>query len=216
MKILARAIITLFAAAAVASEDDGRNWPTYGGTYSETHFSPLQQIDASSVARLGLAWTLDLDVTNSITVPLAVDGVIYVAAGLGIVHAVDAKSGKLLWRYDPQVAAVAGKKLRVTWGSSGSQRSAESSCSRGSSARSCTVKRACRLAIRDRRFLVDRPAATVSLTASTRFVRTPTRNVIAETTIRFRAPILLDDAPERRLLAERGMEVAVDGLEVKV
>jgi quinohemoprotein ethanol dehydrogenase len=119
MRIFSSFIVALIAATAAASEDDGRNWPTYGGTYSETHFSPLKEIDASSVSRLGLAWTLDLDVTNSITAPLAVDGVIYVAAGLGIVHAVDAKSGKLLWRYDPQVAAVAGKKLRVTWGTRG-------------------------------------------------------------------------------------------------
>jgi quinohemoprotein ethanol dehydrogenase len=33
-----------------------------------------------------------------------VDGVIYVASGYSFVHAVDAKTGKLLWRYDPEVA----------------------------------------------------------------------------------------------------------------
>ena len=50
--------------------------------------------------RLGLAWTLDLDVNNSITAPLAVNGVIYLGAGHGVIHAVEAKTGKLLWRHD--------------------------------------------------------------------------------------------------------------------
>jgi quinohemoprotein ethanol dehydrogenase len=102
--------------AVLANEQDGRNWAAYGRTFSEGHYSPLSQIDAGSVSRLGLKWALDLDVTNSITSPLAVDGVIYLAAGLSIVHAVDAKTGKLLWRYDPRVAEAAGKKLRAGWG----------------------------------------------------------------------------------------------------
>jgi quinohemoprotein ethanol dehydrogenase len=45
-----------------------------------------------------------------------VEGVIYVASGYSFVHAVDAKTGKLLWRYDPEVAKVAGTKLRTGWG----------------------------------------------------------------------------------------------------
>jgi quinohemoprotein ethanol dehydrogenase len=52
-------------------------------------------------------------------VPLAVDGVVYFTVGQSIVHAVDAQSGKLLWRYDPEVTKVAGRKLRITWGPRG-------------------------------------------------------------------------------------------------
>jgi quinohemoprotein ethanol dehydrogenase len=107
---------TLVDNNVLANERDGTNWPAYGRTFSEAHFSPLTQIDARTVERLGLAWTLDLDVSNSITAPLAIDGVIYLAAGYSIVHAVDAKSGRLLWRYDPRVPQVAGAKLRVGWG----------------------------------------------------------------------------------------------------
>jgi quinohemoprotein ethanol dehydrogenase len=101
---------------ALADDADGTNWPAYGRTYGESHFSPLTQINDKTVSRLGLAWSLDLDVTNSITAPLEVDGVIYLAAGYSIVHAVDAKTGKLLWRYDPKVALAAGVKLRMGWG----------------------------------------------------------------------------------------------------
>jgi quinohemoprotein ethanol dehydrogenase len=102
--------------AALGNEDDGTNWPAFGRTFSEGHYSPLTAINDGNVRRLGLAWSLDLDVTNSITAPLAVDGVLYLAAGHGIVHAVDAKSGRLLWRYDARAQEVAGEKLRMGWG----------------------------------------------------------------------------------------------------
>jgi hypothetical protein len=59
------------------------------------------------------AWSLDLEVTSSITAPLAVNGVVYLGAGHGVIHAVDARTGKLLWRYDPKAMEVNGKKLRV-------------------------------------------------------------------------------------------------------
>ena len=95
--------VTLAAAPAVtvdnkllADEADGRSWAAYGRTFGEGHYSPLTQINDKTVQRLGLAWSLDLDVTNMQTTPLAVDGVVYLAAGYSIVHAVDARSGKLL------------------------------------------------------------------------------------------------------------------------
>jgi quinohemoprotein ethanol dehydrogenase len=98
---------------------DGHNWPAYGRTFDETHFSPLAEINRETVPRLSLAWTLDLDVTSNQSTPLAVGGVIYVVSGYSIVHAVDAKTGKLLWRYDPEVAKVAGAKLRTAGGMRG-------------------------------------------------------------------------------------------------
>jgi quinohemoprotein ethanol dehydrogenase len=102
--------------AALSSERDGVNWPAYGRTFSEGHYSPLTQISDRNVGRLGLAWALDLDVSNSVTAPLAVNGVIYLGAGHGVIHAVDARSGKLLWRYDARAPEAAGEKLRVAWG----------------------------------------------------------------------------------------------------
>ena len=101
------------SATLIANEADGTNWASYGRTYSEDHASPLREIDSGNVGRLGLAWSLELpDIHNGATVPLAVDGVVYFTVGQSIVHAVDAQSGKLLWRYDPEVTKVAGRKLR--------------------------------------------------------------------------------------------------------
>jgi quinohemoprotein ethanol dehydrogenase len=105
---------------ALADEQDGTNWLAYGRTFSEDRYSPLNQINPETVARLGLAWSLELPGFNNVTSqPLAVDGVIYFAVGQAVVHAVDARTGRLLWRYDPQVARVAGRKLRWAWGSRG-------------------------------------------------------------------------------------------------
>ncbi|MEY4762898.1 MAG: hypothetical protein RLZZ200_2754 [Pseudomonadota bacterium] len=102
--------------ASLANEQDGTNWPAFGRTFRETHYSPLSQVNTESVKRLGLAWTLDLDVTNSITAPLAVNGVIYLGAGHGIIHAVEAKTGKLLWRHDARAMERNPDKLHVAWG----------------------------------------------------------------------------------------------------
>jgi quinohemoprotein ethanol dehydrogenase len=102
------------------SEPSGINWAGYGRTFDEQRYSPLKQIDARNVGKLGLAWSLELpDVHSVTTVPLAIDGVIYFAAGYSVVHAVDARTGKLLWRYDPEVGKVAPDKMRRAWGSRG-------------------------------------------------------------------------------------------------
>ena len=101
---------------ALGDEQDGTDWPAFGRTFSEGHYSPLTQINRDTVGRLGLAWSLDLEVTNSITAPLAVNGVVYLGAGHGIIHAVDARTGKLLWRHDAKAMEINGKKLRVAWG----------------------------------------------------------------------------------------------------
>ena len=102
--------------AVLGNEVDGTDWPAYGRTFSESRFSPVGQVNDSNVARLGLAWSLDLDVPNSITAPVEAGGVIYLAAGYSVVHAVRATDGHLLWRYDPKVPEAAGRKLRAGWG----------------------------------------------------------------------------------------------------
>lgn len=104
----------------IADESDGRNWMSYGRTYAETHASPLRQINTSNVSRLGLAWSAELpDVNNGATQPLAVDGVVYFTAGPSLVHAFDARTGKLLWRFDPKVNHISTKKMRYAWGPRG-------------------------------------------------------------------------------------------------
>ncbi len=94
-----------------ANTTTSANWPSYGLDYAETRFSKLKQIDAGNVARLGLAWSYDLESTRGVeATPLVVDGVMYVSASWSIVHAVDVRTGKRLWTYDPKVNREGGYK----------------------------------------------------------------------------------------------------------
>jgi quinohemoprotein ethanol dehydrogenase len=114
------AYATGYGGKEIANEQDGQNWLAYGRTYSEQHASPLAQITSDNVSRLGLVWSLDLPgVHNGLTVPLEVDGVVYFTVDQSLVHAVDVRTGKLLWRFDPEVYKVAGKKFRLSWGPRG-------------------------------------------------------------------------------------------------
>jgi quinohemoprotein ethanol dehydrogenase len=103
----------------VPTQRGGKNWAGYGGDENEQHYSPLAQINDGNVGKLGLAWYYDIDVPpNAFSAPVEVDGVLYFAAGYSVVQALDARTGKLLWRYDPSPSApeVAGEKLRGAWG----------------------------------------------------------------------------------------------------
>jgi len=81
-----------------------RDWPSYGLDYSETRFSKLSQITVDNVKDLGLVWSYDLASSRGVeATPLVVDGVMYVTAPWSVVHAIDARSGKNIWTYDPQV-----------------------------------------------------------------------------------------------------------------
>lgn len=89
----------------------GKDWPTHGFDYAETRFSPLSQISADNVENLGLAWSYNLGSERGVeATPLVVDGVMYVTASWSIVHALDAKTGKKLWTYDPEVPGEAGSR----------------------------------------------------------------------------------------------------------
>ena len=91
--------------ARVASESAaGTNWLLNGRTFDEAHFSPLRQISDKNVNSLGLAWYLEIDGAMGVVAePIVVDGVIYVSAPQSRVYAVDAASGKLIWKFDPHV-----------------------------------------------------------------------------------------------------------------
>lgn len=95
----------------VDNAKDSRSWPTYGLDYSETRFSKLDKINNSNVKQLGLAWSYDLESTRGVeATPLVVDGVMYVSASWSVVHAIDVRSGKRIWTYDPEVPPETGKK----------------------------------------------------------------------------------------------------------
>ena len=89
------------------ADDEPENWLAHGRTNSEQRFSPLEQINAGTVGELGLAWYTDLDTTRGQeATPIVVDGVLYSTSAWSKVQAVDAKTGRLLWQYDPEVPGI--------------------------------------------------------------------------------------------------------------
>ena len=94
--------------ARIAGADaEPHNWLAHGRTWSEQRYSPLDQINESTVAGLGLAWFADLDTRRGQeATPIVVDGVLYSTSAWSKVQAVDAKTGRLLWQYDPEVPGI--------------------------------------------------------------------------------------------------------------
>src|SRR5262245_61584819 len=91
-------------AALRAADADRDNWLTYGRTYGEQRFSPLTQINEQSVGTLGLAWSIDLGTLRGVeSTPIVYDGVMYFTSAWSLVYAADAKTGRLLWTFDPHV-----------------------------------------------------------------------------------------------------------------
>src|SRR6185295_20110154 len=83
----------------------GEEWLTYGLNYQETRYSPLKLIDATNVKRLGLAWSTDIGNGGGgqEDTPLYSNGVLYAVTNWSIAFAVDARTGKEKWRWDPKV-----------------------------------------------------------------------------------------------------------------
>ena len=109
-------------AAMIAQLNDnssGDDWPGTGRTYDEQHYSPLAQINDRNVGQLGLAWAVDLGFGNTSTQPVEVGGVVYFTTGMSVVRAIDVRTGKLLWTFDPEVGKYGGKEMRQQWGTRG-------------------------------------------------------------------------------------------------
>jgi quinohemoprotein ethanol dehydrogenase len=102
---------------SIADEMSGADWLSYGRTYSEQRYSPLQQVNTGNVNQLGLAWSLDLPGQRTLeATPLEVDGVLYFSGTFGKTFAVDARRGTLLWEFDPDLAHHSPEKLRIGMG----------------------------------------------------------------------------------------------------
>jgi quinoprotein glucose dehydrogenase len=97
--------VALRAAAGELPADD---WPCVGGDSGGMRYSTLAQICRENVAELEVAWTYrtgELEENGAgrtiECTPIVVDGVMYVTTGKLHVVALDAATGKQLWRYDP-------------------------------------------------------------------------------------------------------------------
>jgi len=96
--------ITVNATTLTQADTHPDVWMSVARTYSEQRYSPLDQINAGNVDKLGLAWSQDMDSRRGLeATPLVVNGVVYTTGTWSRVYALDAKTGKLLWSYGPKV-----------------------------------------------------------------------------------------------------------------
>jgi quinohemoprotein ethanol dehydrogenase len=94
---------------ANADADPGE-WLTAGRTYSEQRFSPLEKINTANVKDLGVAWEYrTYSVRGLEATPIVSDGMMYITLSWSKVIALDARTGKELWQYDPQVPGATGR-----------------------------------------------------------------------------------------------------------
>ncbi|MFM2125615.1 MAG: hypothetical protein RL328_2066 [Acidobacteriota bacterium] len=93
-------------AALLNAAKDGNQWVTYGRDYAETHYSPLKLINDANVKRLGLAWSLETGSPAGAAVestPLFHNGTLYGSLAWNVMFAADARTGKMKWRWDPEI-----------------------------------------------------------------------------------------------------------------
>jgi alcohol dehydrogenase (cytochrome c) len=93
----------------VNAADEPHNWLTYSGTYRSERYSPLTQINKGNVADLKVIWAYQMQ-PPSIggaglveTTPVVVDGIMYLTEPPSTVTALDARTGKMLWTWSPEM-----------------------------------------------------------------------------------------------------------------
>lgn len=80
---------------------DGKNWLMYGRDYTNQRYSPLTQITTANVSKLVPKWVFQTGVVHSFeNTPIVVDGVMYITTPFNHVFAIDARTGKQLWKYE--------------------------------------------------------------------------------------------------------------------
>ena len=100
----------------VTNPDD---WPSWGRTGNEAHYSPLDEIDTGNVGELKLAWHFDVEPGYSPSTPIEAEGKVFITTGHSLIRALDAVTGKELWKYDGGTRARGKNALQLSWGNKG-------------------------------------------------------------------------------------------------
>jgi quinoprotein glucose dehydrogenase len=99
--VLAACVVGNMNAAGAKKKAD-TEWPAYGGSAANTHYSTLSQINVGNVSKLQEVWRFDTKEGGGLeTTPVVVDGMLYGFTPLLKVFALDAATGKLAWEFVP-------------------------------------------------------------------------------------------------------------------
>jgi quinoprotein glucose dehydrogenase len=105
------------AERADASTVNGRtDWPTINGSPGNTHYSKLKQINTQNVSKLEQVWTYNSEEKGGLeTSPVIVDGVLYAYTPTEEVIALDAATGKLLWKFNSGIVGTRPERAVAYW-----------------------------------------------------------------------------------------------------
>src|SRR5712664_2061073 len=93
-----------------------QDWPVYGGAPENNHYSSLAQINRGNVKRLTVAWSFDTQEEGGLqSSPIISDGVLYGITPTQKVFALDAASGKLLWKFDSGIRGTQPDRGLAYW-----------------------------------------------------------------------------------------------------
>ena len=103
--------------------ENQHDWPAYGGRPENNHYSSLSQINRSNVKRLAIAWSFDTQEQGVLqTSPIIVDRVLYGITPTQKVFALDAATGKLLWKFDSGIRGTQPDRGLAYWADGKDQR----------------------------------------------------------------------------------------------
>ena len=90
----------------VRADREPANWMTYYGAYNGWRHSALKQINTENVEQLTVKWTVAVGENQGMqATPIVVDGVMYITSADNHVYALNAATGKRLWRHEYSGAA---------------------------------------------------------------------------------------------------------------
>jgi len=93
-----------------------QDWPVYGGGPENNHYSSLTQINRDTIKQLGIAWTYDTGEEGGLqTSPLVVGGALYGLTPTQKVFALDASTGKQLWKFDSGIIGTQPNRGLAYW-----------------------------------------------------------------------------------------------------
>ena len=99
-----------------ASAPEQQDWSAYGGAPENNHYSKLSQINKSNVKRLAVAWSFDTQEDGVLQAsPIVVAGVLYGLTPTQKVFALDAVTGKLLWKFDSGIRGTQPDRGLAYW-----------------------------------------------------------------------------------------------------
>jgi quinoprotein glucose dehydrogenase len=120
--------LSVLLASVAAIHGASVDWPVYLGDKNSSHFSALKQITTENVNRLEIAWEYragDGRADNRSQIqcnPLVIDGILYGTSPTLKLLAIDAATGRELWRFDPGANTGAGVNRGVSFWKSGKER----------------------------------------------------------------------------------------------